>query len=284
MEKYGENEAQGKFWNEKPGQAWVKNDALMNERLAAVSEILFDNMDVAAGMAGLDIGCGAGATTRRLAKLVGVSGQVTGVDISQPLIDLACSHLSSDEAKHIRFMQADVQSHAFTPQHYDRAISRFGVMFFEQPVRAFANIKSALKPAGQCQFVCWAPLEKNDFFRVPLEIAKKHIDVELPEIGREPGPLAFSDKDYLSSILKDAGFSAHHIQSCEVTISTTDTVAENASLLMQIGMASRAIKEGNPSDDVLKQLKQEIENDSLQRMKNGRIEYGGTVYKVVATV
>ena len=69
-----------------------------------------------------------------------------------------------------------------------------------------------------------------------------------------------------------------------MTISTTDTVAENASLLMQIGMASRAIKEGNPSDNVLKQLKQEIENDSLQRMKNGRIEYGGTIYKVVATV
>lgn len=282
MAYYGENEQQGKFWNEKPGQAWVKNDAAMHERLSNVSEILFDDLPVSSGMAALDIGCGAGASTRRIAGLVGHAGHAIGVDISQTLLDLALTAAASEKVGNAEFIQADAQSYDFTPSHFDIAISRFGVMFFENPVRAFANIRTSLKPDGHMRFVCWAPLAENDFFRAPLEITKSLVDVNLPEIGREPGPLAFGDKDYLSDILKGAGFSHHHIETHKTTISTADTAEENAALLMQIGMASRAIKEAEPSDEVLALISQALEKDSVSRQNNGLIEYGATLYRVDA--
>ena len=92
MGKYGENDKQGHYWNEAPGQSWVINDAAMNERLETISNILFDGLDPNGCNSGLDIGCGAGSTTRRLATIMGNRAKVTGLDISEKLLALARSH------------------------------------------------------------------------------------------------------------------------------------------------------------------------------------------------
>ena len=165
MSIYGENDKQGQYWNEAPGQSWVINDTAMNERLETISDILFEGLDANGCKNGLDIGCGAGSTTRRLAAIMGNRAKVTGLDISEKLLTLARSHPESS-GKNI--IQADAQSIKYEPEGFDLAISRFGVMFFENPFKAFQNIKSAIQKGREMRFVCWAPLSANDFFLSPL--------------------------------------------------------------------------------------------------------------------
>jgi len=279
MGKYGENDKQGQYWNEAPGQSWVINDAAMNERLQAISDILFEGLDATGCNNGLDIGCGAGSTTRRLAAIMGNQARVTGLDISEKLLTLARSH---PESVGKDFLQADAQSCKFEPEGFDLAISRFGVMFFENPFKAFQNIKSAVQKGREMRFVCWAPISANDFFLSPLKTVVDITGVSFAEPGKEPGPLAFSDRTYLSSILKNAEFSSINIDIIKTSISTKDSVEKNASLLMEIGMGSRAIKEAAPTDEVLNEIREAFVADGNKRLQNGLISYDATIYRVSA--
>ena len=279
MGKYGENDKQGQYWNEAPGQSWVINDAAMNERLQAISDILFEGLDATGCNNGLDIGCGAGSTTRRLAAIMGNQARVTGLDISEKLLALARSH---PESVGKDFLQADAQSYKFEPERFDLAISRFGVMFFENPFKAFQNIKSAVQKGREIRFVCWAPISANDFFLSPLNTVVDITGVSFAEPGKEPGPLAFSDRTYLSSILKAAEFSSINIDIIKTSISTKDSVEKNASLLMEIGMGSRAIKEAAPTDEVLNEIREAFVADGNKRLQNGLISYDATIYRVSA--
>ena len=279
MSIYGENDKQGQYWNEQPGQSWVIHDAAMNERLQIISDILFEDLAVLECKNGLDIGCGAGSTTRRLYEKLGKERHVTGLDISGKLLGVARSR---PESNGLHFLQADAQSYSFNHEIFDVAISRFGVMFFENPVKAFQNIKSAIQPRREMRFVCWAPLAANDFFISPLNTVVDITGVSFAEPGREPGPLAFSDRSYLSSILQEAGFSSVNIDVVETSISTRDSVEQNAALLMEIGMGFRAIKEADPSDEILSEIRQAFINDGNKRLINGKISYEATIYRVSA--
>ena len=279
MGKYGENDKQGQYWNEAPGQSWVINDSAMNERLQAISDILFEGLDATGCNNGLDIGCGAGSTTRRLAAIMGNQARVTGLDISEKLLALARSH---PESVGKDFLQADAQSYKFEPETFDLAISRFGVMFFENPFKAFQNIKSAVQKGCEMRFVCWAPISANDFFLSPLKTVVDITGVSFAEPGKEPGPLAFSDRTYLSSILKNAEFSSINIDIIKTSISTKDSVEKNASLLMEIGLGSRAIKEAAPTDEVLNEIREAFVADGNKRLQNGLISYDATIYRVSA--
>ena len=279
MDIYGENNKQGQYWNEAPGQSWVINDAAMNERLQNISDILFEGLDVNQCNNGLDIGCGAGSTTRRLATIMSNKARVTGLDISEKLLTLARSH---PESSGKNFLQADAQSYTFEPEAFDLAISRFGVMFFENPLKAFQNIKSAIQKSREIRFVCWAPLAANDFFLSPLNTVVDITGVTFAEPSREPGPLAFSDRNYLYSILKNAEYSSINIDVVETSISTKDSVEKNASLLMEIGVASRAIKEAAPTDEALKEIREAFVTDGNKRLLNGLITYDATIYRVSA--
>ena len=279
MGKYGENDKQGQYWNEAPGQSWVINDAAMNERLQAISDILFEGLDATGCNNGLDIGCGAGSTTRRLAAIMGNQARVTGLDISEKLLALARSH---PESVGKDFLQADAQSYKFEPERFDLAISRFGVMFFENPFKAFQNIKSGIQKGCEMRFVCWAPISANDFFLSPLNTVVDITGVSFAEPGKEPGPLAFSDRTYLSSILKAAEFSSINIDIIKTSISTKDSVEKNASLLMEIGMGFRAIKEAAPTNEVLNEIREAFVADGNKRLKNGLISYDATIYRVSA--
>ena len=279
MSIYGENDKQGQYWNEQPGQSWVIHDAAMNERLQIISDILFEDLAVLECKNGLDIGCGAGSTTRRLYETLGKEGHVTGLDISGKLLGVARSH---PESNGLHFLQADAQSYSFNREVFDVAISRFGVMFFENPVKAFQNIKSAIQPRREMRFVCWASLTANDFFISPLKTVVDITGVSFAGPGREPGPLAFSDRSYLFSILKEAGFSSVNIDVVETSISTRDSVEKNASLFMEIGMGYRAIKEADPSDEILSKIRQAFIDDGNKRLVNGQISYEATIYRVSA--
>ena len=204
---------------------------------------------------------------------------VTGLDISEKLLTLARSQ--PDSLRNF-FLQGDAQSYTFEPEGFDLAISRFGVMFFENPLKAFQNIKSAIQKGRELRFVCWAPLAANDFFLSPLNTVVDITGVSFAEPGNEPGPLAFSDRIYLSSILKAAEFSSINIDVLETSITTKDSVEKNASLLMEIGMGFRAIKEAAPTHEVLDKIREAFVIDGNKRLQNGLITYGAKIYRVSA--
>lgn len=280
MADFGENPDQGKFWNEEPGLSWVENDRLMSERLETISQLLLDNLDLRPSGRILDIGCGGGGTTLALAKRAPPSAQITGLDISKPLLDLAAQKCADHE--NINFVLADAQAHRFALQKFDTVISRFGVMFFENPVKAFQNIKSALTVEGRLHFVCWAPLEENEFFYAPLQAALQHTDQPFIAPGRAPGPLAFSDAAYLRSLLEEAGFQQIEIAKTPTRITTKDSPEEDAKLLMQIGLATRIMTLAEMGEAERAEVFRSMLAQSAARQKDGKISYDATIYIVAA--
>jgi SAM-dependent methyltransferase len=280
MADFGENPDQGKFWNEASGLSWVENDRLMSERLETISQLLLENLDLHPSSKILDIGCGGGTTTLALAKGAPPSVQITGLDISKPLLDLAAQKCA--EHKNINFVLADAQAHRFAVQKLDTVISRFGVMFFENPVKAFQNIKSALRVAGRLRFVCWAPLEENEFFYAPLQAVLQHTDQPFIAPGRAPGPLAFSDAAYLRSLLEEAGFQQVEIAKTPTEVTTKDSPEEDAKLLMQIGFATRIMTAAEMGEAERAKVFRSMLAQSAARQKDGKISYGATVYIVTA--
>ena len=202
------NATQIEFWSGETGQNWVSHDALMEAMLQPLGEAVMDSLSLKPGEHVLDIGCGCGHTSLSLADRVGAEGSVTGIDISAPMLAVASQLAAEHTTGHnsVQFLEADAQTHRFTPEVYDAAFSRFGVMFFEDPVAAFTNIRASLRPSGRLAFCCWQPRAVNPFMTVPAMAALELLPAP-PEIPpRTPGPFAFEEADYVAEILAEAGF------------------------------------------------------------------------------
>ncbi len=199
------NEVQIAYWNSVGGDRWVAAAEHTDRMMKPVQQALLARADLRPGMGVLDIGCGCGETLIEIAKSVGSSGRVAGVDVSQQMLALARTRLASFPQAEI--LEADAGAHPFE-QFADLAISRFGVMFFGDPVAAFANIRKAIKPGGRLLFAAWRAVEDNEWTRVPLEAAMSAGVPAEPPLGPEvPGPFSFADPERIRRILTAAGFS-----------------------------------------------------------------------------
>lgn len=199
------NTEQADYWNATEARHWVDQDERYDRMLRPFNHHLFDAADIGSGAQVLDVGCGCGHTTCAAARLV-APGQVVGVDLSGPMVEQARKVAAREGIDNVRFEQADAQAHTFEPAVFDAAISRFGVMFFADPVAAFANIGAALRDGGRLAFVCWRGLLENDWISVPAGAVVQH--VPLPDLGdaTAPGPFAFADGDRVAGLLQAAGF------------------------------------------------------------------------------
>ena len=281
MSVYGENEDQGKYWNEKPGRSWVLHDDEMNIRFQNISDILFASLDAPNLSNALDIGCGAGATTLRMAKCLSETGTVTGIDISDALLGLAREKASAVD--NVTFTWADAQSYQFEPAGFDGAFSRFGVMFFADPEKAFANLRASLAPGSKLVFVCWAALQDNPFFLEPMEVVSRHTNAPVITPGTAPGPMAFSDRDYLSGILRRAGYQATEIATQHTTLDTQQSPQEDAALMMKIGAGARMLFEAEPSKAQVHSVQEDFERMSAAKRSGGITRYPATIHVVTAT-
>jgi SAM-dependent methyltransferase len=246
-----DNATQIEFWNGETGHNWVTHDALMEAMLRPLGETVIDSLAPQPGEHVLDIGCGCGHTSLSLAQRVGAEGSVTGIDISAPMLAVA-SHLAAERNTTnapIVFVEADAQTHTFEPECYDLVFSRFGVMFFEDPVTAFANIRSALSASGRLAFCCWQPRAVNPFMTVPAMAALELLPAPPEMPPRTPGPFAFEEADYVTEVLTSAGFESVAVMPLQQSLSFGRglSLADIVERLVQIGPIAQMVREA-PED------------------------------------
>ncbi len=278
----GDNESQVQYWNSAAGEKWVRHQAFMDQQLEVVTDLLLQTAALRAGEAALDVGCGTGATLLRLGEAVGKKGHVLGCDVSAPMLALARQRIAAAGVRNIDVLQADAQSHEFAENVFDLLVSRFGVMFFADPTAAFANLRRPLRPGGRLAFVCWAPLVDNPFFLLPMQIAARHLGPTEPTPPLAPGPLAFSERDYVGDILTGAGWSDVRVEAQQPPLLGRTTAAEQAAFSIEIGPVSRLIAERQPSAATVAALRAELTKELAIYATETGVEIPSRLYYVTA--
>ena len=275
------NTAQHEYWNNVAGPRWVGLGGFVERRVRVVNDLLLARSAVVPGESVLEIGCGTGAATVPFAEVVGQRGRVVGVDISEPMLAGARQRLAASGLGNISLLEADAQVYRFEPNHFDLITSRFGIMFFADPVAAFSNLLPAARPGGRLCFACWGPLEENGHWLIPHEVALRHLGPPPPTPPRMPGPLAFSDQDYVRSILDTAGF-ADVVIDRETPVIFGSTPEEEAEYACAMGPPARLIDEKKPSEAVRQTIRREMVEAFAAYAQGKEMRLPSTVFLVTA--
>jgi SAM-dependent methyltransferase len=275
------NTAQHEYWNTVAGPRWVGLGGYVERRVRAVNDLLLARSAVEAGENVLEIGCGTGAATVPFAEAVGERGRVVGVDISEPMLAGARQHIAASGFGNVSLVQADAQVHRFEANRFDLIASRFGVMFFADPVAAFSNLLPAARPGGRLCFVCWGPLEENRHWLIPYEVALRHLGPPAPTPPHTPGPLAFSDQDYVRSILEASAYADVMIER-ETPDIIGSTPEEETEFACSMGPPARLIDEKKPEDAVRATIKREMTEAFAAYALGTEMRLPSTVFLVTA--
>jgi ubiquinone/menaquinone biosynthesis C-methylase UbiE len=235
------NQDQVALWNDASGRTWVELQTVLDGLMAPLEAITIDAGFPGEGGRVLDIGCGAGATTLAMARRVGKTGRCVGVDISEPLLTAAKARAAAEGRDNATFLQADAQTHPFEPGSFDAVISRFGVMFFDNPEAAFINLRRAVRVAGKLTFVAWRSPAENPFMTTARRAAEPLLSNMPTAVPNAPGQFAFADSDRVRHILEQAGWN-------DIVISPVDVEGQLAeqdlfSYVVKLGPVGVALKE-----------------------------------------
>ncbi len=206
------NRDKANTWNGDSGHRWAADADRRDHVTQPVADALFDAARLRPGETVLDIGCGCGITTLAAAAAVR-PGRATGIDLSEPMLDVARQRAGNRAG--VTFLRADAQTHRFTPATFDVAISRFGTMFFDDPVAAFANVAAAVHPGGRLCLATWQSLAANEWLTVPGVALLRFGSV--PDLGEgRSGMFAQSDPTVVADVLHAAGW--HDVEVAPVAL------------------------------------------------------------------
>jgi SAM-dependent methyltransferase len=269
------------YWNGVVGERWVQNQASLDRALGPFGRVMLDRLAPAPGERILDVGCGSGETLLELAARVGEQGQVLGADISRPLLEHAQRRITAAGLRHVDVLEADAAAVRFD-RPFDAIFSRFGVMFFADPVAAFTNLRQALVPGGRLGFACWQRLEDNDWSAVPLAAARPLVDnPPAPAAVGEPGPFAFADPERVRSVLSGAGFTHIGVEPFRALVVTSRTGIEEAvDFALRVGPASRLI--ADQPEPVRQQIRESITRALAPALSGTTVSLGGAAWLVSA--
>jgi SAM-dependent methyltransferase len=234
---------QAAYWNGPGGEGWLLAYQRIQRAIGDIGELGLSAAAARAGEHVVDIGCGTGDTTAALARAVGLAGHVLGVDISETLIAAARAHRLDNAT----FVVGDAATHPFQAGHYELVFSRFGVMFFADPVAAFRNIRRALKPAGRLVFIAWRTPQENPWGTTPVRAAQPFLPPQPRPGPEDPGQFAFGDRARVERILGEAGFKALRFEPIDRQIWMGDTVAEVVAGAGKFGPLARAFAGAEPA-------------------------------------
>jgi SAM-dependent methyltransferase len=224
------------YWNGPESSIWVEDQAHYERQLEPFVEPLLDAAAIRAGARVLDVGCGCGATSRAAA---GRGAEVVGVDISAPMIARARETAATEGIDRASFAVGDAQTDALG-EGFDAVISRFGVMFFDDPVAAFANIRRAMAPGGRLAFTCWQTLFANEWVTVPMTAAFTVVappEMTVSGATPAPGPWSLAEPDRVRSVLQSAGFTDVALDAVSPRVRTGADARDATSHMLASGMA-----------------------------------------------
>jgi SAM-dependent methyltransferase len=203
------------LWNGVAGHAWVDAQETLDGVLRPFEELLLESVAAGSGAHVLDVGCGTGSTTLAYARKLGANGACVGIDISEPMLALARARAEREHSS-ATFVCADAEAYAFEPASIDVILSRFGVMFFADPVRAFVNLRRAAKRDAELRFVAWRSPAENPFMTVAERAATPLLPEAPPRPAGGPGQFSFADDRVVHRVLAESGWSEIDIRPLDV--------------------------------------------------------------------
>ncbi len=229
------------YWAGTGGVHWARHNDFTESMFSPVTAVLLAAAAAKPGERVVDAGCGCGGLALALAKQVGQAGFVLGIDVSAAMLDLA-RRLAPPGAR-AEFVEADATTHVFAKRHFDLLCSRHGVMFFDDPARAFANLREALKPGGRAMFSCFRTPRDNPWAMVPVEAAYAHVPRPTKPGPEDPGAFSFADPARVRRILGGAGFAEIALEPHDLTFDIAAGGGLDAAVgnMLEIGPASRAV-------------------------------------------
>jgi len=237
------SDEQSKLWNGSAGCAWVEAQAMLDRTLQPFEDLLVQAVSASGARRVLDVGCGTGSTTRAIARVLGATGRSAGIDISEQMID-AARMLTELDRTSAEFICADAQTHAFAPASFDLIMSRFGTMFFTDPVAAFANLRRAGAQGATLCSIVWRSPEENPFMTTAERAAASLLPNLQPRRADAAGQFGLADARRMRAILEESGWTAIDIRPIDVTCTLPES--ELTSYGTRFGPVGVALREADP--------------------------------------
>jgi len=275
------NTEAAEFWSAM-APTWVSMDQRLDEVAGPPGLLAMDRLDVRPGHRVVDLGCGTGATTVELARRAAPGGDVLGVDIAEGMLTRSRQRAAQAGVENVAFEHADVQVHAFGERRFDRAYSRFGVMFFNDLVAAFANVRRALREGSRLSFVSWQGIFANEWMLIPGVAATTALGVTpAPPGPDDPGPFRLSDPERVGAVLDAAGFRDVDVLPHNDSFSAdASRIPELAATSSRIGMVGELLRERD--EDARRLVEAAIEDAFRARVEAGNLQVARGVLLVTA--
>ena len=234
-------------WESSEGEHWAKNADRYSRMLANYGDVVIDAAAFVAGERVLDVGCGNGDLALVAARATEPSGSALGVDLSPQMVSVAADRAAAQSVVNVSFTVADASSFEPEPSGFDVLVSRFGVMFFEDPTAAFAHLHSLMAPGGRMVFVCWQELLVNDWIMVPGAAVAEVLPLPAGEDATAPGPFALSDPERTSGIVTAAGFIESEVTAASAALWMGATAGDAVEFLRTTGLGRAAFADAEPA-------------------------------------
>ena len=280
------------FWNGQVGEKWAGNHNQLDHAFAPLTASLLRHVGAQPGEAVIDVGCGCGDLTLALARSLGADGRVLAVDVSSPMLAQAQARAALQTPgtiAPIEWVLEDASVYALPKAEFDVITSRFGVMFFADPVAAFTNLRRALKPGGRVVMLCWRPMDQNPWFSVPRASVLPLVPTPEPMAPGAPGPFGFADADRVLSILTEAGFSDARAEKLDADLtlaqsptgSDVDALAAATQFSVQTGPVGSLLREA--SEETIAAARVAIKAALRPHLGDGRVVLGAGCWIYTAT-
>jgi SAM-dependent methyltransferase len=240
------NAEQARLWDGTEGDHWVAHQARYDAITGAFTERLLGAAALADGDRVLDIGCGCGQTTRLAARQT-TSGLALGIDLSAVMLERARAQARDEGIENAHFDRGDAQIYPFAPGAFDVAISRFGVMFFNDPIAAFTNIGRAVRSGGWITFLAWQDLVRNEWITVPATAALAHVPFPELDTPDAPGPFSLADPDRITHVLGQAGYDEITTTSIETPMPLGRDADDVVSFMAETDIARTLLDQADPA-------------------------------------